>query len=90
MVPERTDDPVAVPSIEGRPVYTADGRYFGDALDLALDLEEGRADALLVDEVDTERFGALPDGAEGVRVPYRYVRSIADVAVLNRSLPSGS
>ena len=84
MVPKRTDEPVPIPSVGETPVYTADGHYFGDVVDLALDLETAQAEALLVGNVDTDRFGPLPDGAEGVRVPYRYVRSIGDIVVLNR------
>jgi sporulation protein YlmC with PRC-barrel domain len=73
---------VPVTDLAGKAVYASDGAYVGRVVDLVLDLHVGGAPALALGDVNEAVVGALPDGAAGVRVPYRDVRAVEDAVVL--------
>ncbi|WP_148414993.1 PRC-barrel domain-containing protein [Haloferax sp. KTX1] len=80
MGPQLSSGIEPIPSIEGRPVYTASGDRFGEAVDLCVDLDDDRVTALLVSVEDPPE--GLEVGLRGVRVPFESVRGMADIVVL--------
>jgi len=86
MVPHTTDaEPI--PDLAGAPVYTTDGFRLGTAVGVGVDLEDERAAAIYVTDVETTAFDGIETGPRGVRIPYRYVRGVRDAVVLRVSLP---
>ncbi|ELZ80046.1 photosystem reaction center subunit H [Haloferax sp. Atlit-6N] len=80
MVPQSPTGIEPIPSIEGRPVYTASGNRLGEAVDLCVDLDDDRVTALLVSVEDPPE--GMEVGPRGIRVPFRSVRGMADIIVL--------
>ncbi|RDZ51777.1 photosystem reaction center subunit H [Haloferax sp. Atlit-10N] len=80
MVPQSPTGIEPIPSIEGRPVYTASGARLGEAVDLCVDLDADRVTALLVSVEDPPE--GLEVGPRGVRVPFKWIRGMADIVVL--------
>jgi len=72
-------------SLIGREVYTTNGMFVGDVADVKLNLDEEVAKGLAVRNANVEFFGTLPD-AEGVMIPYRWIRSIGDVVLINTTV----
>ena len=66
----------------GREVYTTTGRFVGDVADVTLNFDEEVAKGLAMTNVNLDLFGDLSD-ARGVMIPYRWIRSVGDIIVVN-------
>ncbi|QZP38618.1 PRC-barrel domain-containing protein [Halobaculum magnesiiphilum] len=75
-------DTTPVTDLASKEVFTADGARVGRVIDVLVDLEADAPVALALSDVDEETVGGLPNGAAGVRVPFRLVRGVGDVIVL--------
>lgn len=60
-------------------VYTAGGTKVGTVKNVILDVSSRRLDALLVGKTNP----AVVEGGVDVAVPFRWVRSFADILILN-------
>lgn len=75
--------PAEITSLVGREVYSNNGVYVGEVEDVRIDLDEERVTGLAVGEVNLELFEAHVEGHEGVMIPYRWVRAVGDVVLIN-------
>ena len=75
--------PQEITSLVGREVYSNSGVFVGEVEDLQLDMDAERVTSLALGEINRELFGARVDGSKGVLVPYRWVRAVGDVVLVN-------
>jgi len=74
--------PQEITTLVGREVYSNNGVYVGAVEDIKLDLDEEVVTALAVADLNGELFDDVPRGS-GVLVPYRWVRAVGDVVLIN-------
>ena len=75
--------PQEITSLVGREVYSNNGVFVGEVEDLQLDMDAERVTGHALGEINRELFGARVDGSKGVLVPYRWVRAVGDVVLVN-------
>ena len=75
--------PQEITSLVGREVYSNSGVFVGEVEDLQLDMDAERVTGLALGEINRELFGARVDGSKGILVPYRWVRAVGDVVLVN-------
>ena len=75
--------PQEITSLVGREVYSNNGVFVGEVEDLQLDMDAERVTGLALGEINRELFGAQVDGSKGVLVPYRWVRAVGDIVLVN-------
>ncbi|MDY6818288.1 MAG: PRC-barrel domain-containing protein [Halobacteriales archaeon] len=76
-------EPQEITSLVGREVYSNNGVFVGEVEDLQLNLDEELVTALAVGDLNQELFGDHVDEARGVLIPYRWVRAVGDVILIN-------
>ncbi|WP_255149806.1 PRC-barrel domain-containing protein [Halorarius halobius] len=77
------DVPQEITSLVGREVYSNNGVFVGQVEDLRLDLDNETVTGLALTELNGSLFDARVDEARGVIVPYRWVRAVGDVILIN-------
>ena len=75
--------PEEITSLVGREVYSNNGVFVGQVEDLRLDLDTETVTGLALTELNDELFHDRARGARGVIVPYRWVRAVGDVVLVN-------
>jgi sporulation protein YlmC with PRC-barrel domain len=75
--------PQEITSLVGREVYSNSGVFVGEVEDLRLDLDNEVVTGLAIGEINDELFRARVEGARGVIIPYRWVRAVGDVILVN-------
>ena len=75
-------EPQEITTLVGREVYSNNGVFVGEVEDIELNLDEESVTALALSETNPELFEDL-DGARGVLIPYRWVRAVGDVILIN-------
>jgi len=84
MVFDMDGTPQEITSLVGREVYSNNGVFVGEVEDLRLDpLETQSVTGLALGELNDELFGGRIDGRQGVLLPYRWVRAVGDVILVN-------
>ena len=78
--------PQEITSLVGREVYSNNGVFVGEVEDLQLDMDAELVTGLALGEINPELFGARVDGSKGVLVPYRWVRAVGDVVLVNDAI----
>ena len=78
--------PQEITSLVGREVYSNNGVFVGEVEDLQLDMNAERVTGLALGEINRELFGARVDGSRGILVPYRWVRAVGDVVLVNDAI----
>ncbi len=83
MASAETEDEIT--SLIGREVYTTNGVFVGDVEDLKLNLNEEVVKALALTNINARLF---PDasGSKGVLIPFRWVRSVGDIILINNTV----
>ena len=80
-------DPETVPqeitTLVGREVYSNNGVFVGEVEDLRLDLDQQAVTGLALHQVNTELFDDEVRTSRGVILPYRWVRAVGDVVIVN-------
>jgi len=77
------DTPQEITSLVGREVYSKNGVYVGEIEDIKLDLDAEQVTALAVADLNPELFEDQARGSRGVLIPYRWVRAVGDVVLVN-------
>ncbi|WP_255194229.1 PRC-barrel domain-containing protein [Natronobeatus ordinarius] len=77
------DTPQEITSLVGREVYSNGGVYVGEVEDLRLNLDGQAVTGLALGNVNRELFGDVTGRGQGVIVPYRWVRAVGDVIIVN-------
>jgi len=72
-----------ITTLVGREVYSNNGVFVGEVEDLRLDMQTETVTGLALGELNRELFRGKLDGARGVIVPYRWVRSVGDVVLVS-------
>ena len=75
--------PQEITSLVGREVYSNNGVFVGVVEDVRLDLDSRSVTGLALAELNHELFAGRVDGNTGVIVPYRWVRAVGDVVLIN-------
>ncbi|SDX56025.1 PRC-barrel domain-containing protein [Halobellus clavatus] len=78
------ETPEKITTLIGREVYSNEGVFVGEVADVRLDLEERQAvTGLALRQLNDELFADLVNGQKGVILPYRWVRAVGDVILVN-------
>ncbi|AGB37396.1 PRC-barrel domain-containing protein [Natronococcus occultus] len=72
-----------VTSLVGREVYSNNGVFVGEVEDLKLNISEQTIEGLALGNLNAELFQEEVNAGQGVIVPYRWVRSVGDVILIN-------
>ncbi len=75
--------PQEITTLVGREVYSNNGVYVGEVEDIQLNLDEELVTALAVADLNRELFEGVASTGSGVLVPYRWVRAVGDVILIN-------
>jgi len=76
-------EPQEITSLVGREVYSNNGVFVGEVEDLRLDIEKELVTGLAMTELNYDLFEDRAAGSRGVIVPYRWVRSVGDIVLVN-------
>ncbi len=77
------DTPQEITSLVGREVYSNGGVFVGEVEDLRLNLDGQVVTGLALGNLNGELFGSAVASGQGVIVPYRWVRAVGDVIIVN-------
>lgn len=77
------DVPQEITTLVGREVYSSNGVFVGEVDDLELNLDEQVVTGLALTQVNSELFAKAAASTRGVIVPYRWVRAVGDVVLVN-------
>jgi len=72
-----------ITSLVGREVYSNNGVFVGEVEDVRLDLDTEVVNGLALSELNPQLFADTETGKKGVIVPYRWVRAVGDVVLIN-------
>ena len=75
--------PQEITSLVGREVYSNNGVFVGEVEDVRLDLDAETVTGLALTELNDELFGGRVSRGKGVMLPYRWVRAVGDVILVN-------
>jgi len=75
--------PEEITSLVGREVYSNNGMFVGEIEDVRLDLDARAVTGLALAELNHDLFAGRAGGNTGVIVPYRWVRAVGDVVLVN-------
>ncbi len=77
------DIPQEITSLVGREVYSNNGVFVGEIEDLRLNVNGQAVTGLALGSLNTELFAEEARSGQGVIVPYRWVRAVGDVVLIN-------
>lgn len=75
--------PQEITTLVGREVYSNNGIFVGEVEDVRLDLDQEAVTGIALSEINDELFGEEIPPNKGVMVPYRWVRAVGDVILIN-------
>ncbi|MGM0604833.1 MAG: PRC-barrel domain-containing protein [Halobacteriota archaeon] len=77
------DSPAEITSVVGREVYSNNGVFVGEIEDVRLNLDRQAVTGLALGELNAELFAETVPPGKGVVLPYRWVRAVGDVVLVN-------
>ncbi|SIR04448.1 Sporulation protein YlmC, PRC-barrel domain family [Haladaptatus litoreus] len=75
--------PEEITTLVGREVYSNNGVFVGEVDDVRLNLDDTAVTGLALGGINDELFGNRIEPGRGVIVPYRWVRAVGDVILVN-------
>ncbi|WP_248895974.1 PRC-barrel domain-containing protein [Haloplanus halobius] len=75
--------PQEITTLVGREVYSNNGVFVGEVEDVRLDLSQQSVTGLALGELSQELFASRIESGKGVMIPYRWVRAVGDVILIN-------
>jgi sporulation protein YlmC with PRC-barrel domain len=75
--------PQEITALVGREVYSNNGVFVGEIEDVRLDVENEVVTGLALSSLNQELFSNRIGDHRGVLVPYRWVRAVGDVVLIN-------
>ncbi|MFB6154515.1 MAG: PRC-barrel domain-containing protein [Haloferacaceae archaeon] len=75
--------PQEITSLVGREVYSNNGVFVGEVEDVRLDLDRQTVTGLAIGQLNDELFSGHVEAGKGVLLPYRWVRAVGDVVLVN-------
>ena len=76
-------EPQEITSLVGREVYSNNGVFVGEVEDIRLEMDREVVTGLALGQVNRELFDARADNSRGVIIPYRWVRAVGDIVLVN-------
>ena len=67
----------------GREVYSKNGIFVGEVDDVQISIDNESITGLAVSSVNLELFKGWDLNGKGILVPYRWVRSVGDIVLVN-------
>ncbi len=77
------DTPQEITSLVGREVYSNNGVFVGEIEDLRLNVGGQSVTGLALGRLNGELFADEARGSQGIIVPYRWVRAVGDIVLIN-------
>ncbi|WP_135534053.1 MULTISPECIES: PRC-barrel domain-containing protein [Halostella] len=77
------DTPQEITALVGREVYSNGGVFVGEIEDVRLDLDTELVTGLALRELNRDLFAGVRDDARGVIIPYRWVKAVGDIVLIN-------
>jgi sporulation protein YlmC with PRC-barrel domain len=78
-----TEEPQEITTLVGREVYSNNGVFVGQVEDLRLDVDSQSVTGLALTQLNHDLFDERVEGSRGVIIPYRWVRSVGDIILVN-------
>jgi sporulation protein YlmC with PRC-barrel domain len=78
---DRTSEEIT--TLVGREVYSNNGVFVGEIEDVRLDVDGEVVTGLALTELNGSVFADRVGGSRGVIIPYRWVRAVGDVVLIN-------
>ncbi|MFQ3477039.1 photosystem reaction center subunit H [Halonotius sp. F2-221B] len=78
--------PQEITTLVGREVYSNNGVFVGEIEDVQLNLDAESVTSLAVGELNDELFADTVGPGEGVLIPYRWVRAVGDIVLVNNTV----
>lgn len=75
--------PQEITTLVGREVYSNSGVFVGEVEDVRLNVDAVAVTALALGELNAELFSEVVEDEDGVMIPYRWVRAVGDVVLIN-------
>ena len=75
--------PEEITTLVGREVYSNNGVFVGEIEDVRLNLDKQSVTGLALGQLNRELFSETVQPGTGVIVPYRWVRAVGDVVLIN-------
>jgi sporulation protein YlmC with PRC-barrel domain len=75
--------PEELTTLVGREVYSNNGVFVGEVDDIRLDLDRQTVTGLALGRLNDELFSNRIEPGKGVLIPYRWVRAVGDVILIN-------
>jgi sporulation protein YlmC with PRC-barrel domain len=75
--------PQEITALVGREVYSNNGVFVGEIEDIQLDVDQELVTGLALGEVNRDLFDARVGESNGVIIPYRWVRAVGDIVLVN-------
>jgi len=75
--------PQEITTLVGREVYSNNGVFVGEVEDVRLDLSQQQVTGLALGELSQELFAGRIEAGKGAMIPYRWVRAVGDVILIN-------
>ncbi len=72
-----------ITALVGREVYSNNGVFVGEIEDVRLNLDQQTVTGLALGELNSELFTRTVQPGKGVILPYRWVRAVGDVVLVN-------
>ena len=76
-------DSQEITALVGREVYSNNGVFVGEVEDVRLDLGQEQVTGLALADLNSELFQGNIDPGKGVMIPYRWVRAVGDIVLIN-------
>ncbi|WP_227354315.1 PRC-barrel domain-containing protein [Haladaptatus salinisoli] len=77
------DTPEEITTLVGREVYSNNGVFVGEVDDVRLDLDATAVTGLALGGLNDELFSSRIEPGRGAIIPYRWVRAVGDVILIN-------
>jgi sporulation protein YlmC with PRC-barrel domain len=80
---ETDSAPQEITSLVGREVYSNNGVFVGEVEDIRLEMDQEVVTGLALGQVNRDLFDSRVDRSKGVLIPYRWVRAVGDIVLVN-------
>ncbi len=77
------ETPQEITTLVGREVYSNNGVFVGEVEDVRLDLDQEVVTGIALSQLNDELFRDRIERGKGVMIPYRWVRAVGDVILIN-------
>ncbi|MFC7080310.1 PRC-barrel domain-containing protein [Halorussus caseinilyticus] len=78
--------PQEITNLVGREVYSNNGVFVGEVEDVRLNVDACAVTGLALGELNRELFSDVVGNENGVMIPYRWVRAVGDVVLINDTI----